>query len=60
MLSMTFKIYTGADVTVIPETAATPFKSSLRSPMGMLHEPAKVLSVSVGNLQERFIPLTYV
>ena len=38
---MTFKIDTGAEVTVIPESAATPFKELLRSPEGMLHEPAK-------------------
>lgn len=35
---ITFKIDTGAEVTVIPESAATPFK---RSPEGMLHGPAK-------------------
>ena len=38
---MTFKIDTGAEVTVIPESAATPFKGLLRSPQGVLHGPAK-------------------
>ena len=38
---MTFKIDTGAEVTVIPESAATPFKELLRLPEGRLHGPAK-------------------
>ena len=36
-IPMTFKIDTGAEVTIIPESAATPFKELLRSPEGMLH-----------------------
>ena len=42
-IPMTFKIDTGAEVTVIPESAATPFKGLLRSPQGVLHGPAKGL-----------------
>ena len=45
---MTFKIDTGAEVTVIPESAATPFKGLLRSPQGVLHGPAKSLSSVCG------------
>ena len=42
-IPMTFKIDTGAEVTVNPESAATPFKGLLRSPQGVLHGPAKSL-----------------
>ena len=38
---MTFKFDTGAEVTVIQESAATPFKELLRLPEGRLHGPAK-------------------
>ena len=38
---MTFKIDTGAEVTVIPESDTAPFKGLLRSPQGVLHGPAK-------------------
>ena len=52
---MTFKIDTGAEVTVIPESAATPFLKLLKSPVGKLHGPAEsALSVSgqfTGTLQ---------
>ena len=40
-IPMTFKINTGAEVTIIPESAATPFKELLRLPEGRLHWPAK-------------------
>ena len=40
---MTFKMDTGAEVTVIPKSAATSFKGLLRSPQGVLHGPAKRL-----------------
>ena len=38
---MTFKIDTGAEVTIIPESTATPFIQLLRSPQGVLRGPGK-------------------